>query len=169
MLIRRTKETDINRMMEIVRQAQEYLKSQGVDQWQDGYPNPEAFRADIAKAMSYVVEEEGEVVATFAFIIEEDPTYKQIYEGTWNGTEEYAVLHRVAVDNYKKGNGIGGKIVDYVVSECKKCNVNTIRIDTHRDNKSMQRMLLKNGFEQRGIIYLESGAERIAFEKIWKS
>ncbi len=167
MQIRRTTEQDINRIMEIVGQAQEYLRTQGVDQWQDGYPNAEAFLDDMEKGMSYVVEEEGEVIGTFAFIVEEDPNYKQIYDGTWEGDEEYAVIHRVAVDNQKKGKGLGGKIVEYAVSECEKCNVTTIRIDTHRDNQSMQRMLLKNGFERRGIIYLESGAERIAFEKIW--
>ena len=38
--------------------------------------------------------------------------------------------------------------------------------DTHRDNQSMQRMQAKNGFEYCGVIYLEDGAERIAFEKI---
>ena len=38
--------------------------------------------------------------------------------------------------------------------------------DTHKDNQSMQRMQAKNGFEYCGLIYLEDGAERIAFEKI---
>ncbi|HBN29292.1 MAG TPA: GNAT family N-acetyltransferase, partial [Clostridiaceae bacterium] len=43
--------------------------------------------------------------------------------------------------------------------------VHSIKIDTHRENKSMQRLLKKNGFEYCGIIYLKDKSERIAFEK----
>jgi hypothetical protein len=41
-----------------------------------------------------------------------------------------------------------------------------IRIDTHRDNKIMQHNILKEGFSYCGIIYLESGDERLAYQKI---
>jgi len=166
MLIRKTKENDVKRMMDIVEQAQEYMRMQGIDQWQNGYPNEEAFKMDILSDMSYVVEEQGKVIGTFAFAVMEEPTYKEIYEGEWKSKEEYAVMHRVAVDNQAKGHGIGGQMIDYVTKKCREQNISSIRIDTHRDNQSMQKMLLKNGMEKRGIIYLESGAERIAFEKI---
>ena len=166
MLIRRTKENDIKEMMRIVRQAQEYMRSQNINQWQNGYPNEAVFLEDISKEISYVAEEEGKVIGTFAFAVMEEPTYKEIFEGEWKGSSEYAVIHRVAVDNEVKGKGLGGQMVEYAVRECENQNIDTLRIDTHRDNLSMQRMLLKNGFERRGIIYLESGDERIAFEKI---
>lgn len=166
MLIRRTKEKDIKEMMNIVKQAQEYMRNQKIDQWQNGYPNEEVFLSDISKEMSYVIEEQGKVIGTFAFAVMEDPTYKKIFEGEWKGSKEYAVIHRVAVDNQVKGTGLGGQMVEYAVRECKNQNIDTLRIDTHRDNLSMQRMLLKNGFEERGIIYLESGAKRVAFEKL---
>ena len=44
-------------------------------------------------------------------------------------------------------------------------NAESIRIDTHRDNIPMQKMLNKNGFIYCGIIYLLDGKERFAFEK----
>lgn len=43
--------------------------------------------------------------------------------------------------------------------------LDAVRIDTHRDNHAMQRLLLRNGYVRCGIIYLESGSERIALEK----
>ena len=50
------------------------------------------------------------------------------------------------------------------------CIRDRIRIDTHRQNASMQRMLEKNGFAYCGIIYLqdgaEAGAERLCFDKL---
>ena len=48
----------------LYREAQEFLRHNGVDQWQDGYPNGETFQADVAQGMSWVAEEEGVVVAT---------------------------------------------------------------------------------------------------------
>jgi len=41
-----------------------------------------------------------------------------------------------------------------------------VRIDTHADNHVMQHVLAKHGFQRRGIIYLEDGDPRIAFERI---
>ena len=42
----------------------------------------------------------------------------------------------------------------------------SIKVDTHKDNISMQKLLRKNDFKYCGIIYLEDGSERIAFEKL---
>ena len=43
--------------------------------------------------------------------------------------------------------------------------IKNIRVDTHKDNKSMQGLLLKNNYKYCGVIYLEDGSKRIAFEK----
>ena len=36
--------SDINKIMIIIKQAQEYLKQEGIDQWQNNYPNPEIIK-----------------------------------------------------------------------------------------------------------------------------
>lgn len=41
-----------------------------------------------------------------------------------------------------------------------------LRGDTHRDNQPMRRVMEKNGFSYRGVIHLEDGAERLAFEAL---
>ncbi|WP_455539180.1 hypothetical protein [Terrisporobacter sp.] len=43
--------------------------------------------------------------------------------------------------------------------------VHSIKIDTHEKNISMQNLLKKNNFEYCGIVYLEDGGKRVAFEK----
>ena len=40
----------------------------------------------------------------------------------------------------------------------------TIRIDTHRDNKVMQNAIAKAGFEYCGIIHCWNGDERLAYQ-----
>ena len=102
------------------------------------------------------------MVATFYFSIENDRTYDKIYDGEWVNTQPYAVIHRIAVKHHGKG------IADFIYSECFKLHPN-IKIDTHKDNLPMQRSLAKAGFKYCGIIYLESGEERLAYQKTSKS
>ena len=176
MMFRASTLNDIPEIMNIISQAQAYLKAQGVDQWQDGYPNAAAISKDIEDNISFVlvsencssIETEAKVIATVAISFHGEKTYDTIYEGNWLSHDSYAVLHRLAVDNSFKGLGIAAEILKYVEKSCTQNKVHSIKIDTHEDNKSMQSFLTKNGFKYCGIIYLESGAKRIAFEKMLK-
>lgn len=66
MEFRRTIKTDVDYIMKIIVQAQDYLKEQGVDQWQDGYPNEEVINSDIDHGYGYVFLKEDDIVATAA-------------------------------------------------------------------------------------------------------
>ena len=63
MMFRSSNRADIPAIMEIVAQAQSLLRSRGVDQWQDGYPTVDIIAQDIARSESYVLEDNGVVVA----------------------------------------------------------------------------------------------------------
>ncbi len=159
MLIRKTNLNDVDAVVEIYRHARKFMRETGnPNQWNKVYPAEEDVLSDIARGGGYVCEESGEIVAAFFFLKGEDKTYKKIYDGAWKNDEPYAVIHRIAV----KYNGRG--IAKFCFDECFKMHGN-LRIDTHRDNIPMQTALKKSGFEYCGIIYLENGDERIAFQK----
>lgn len=166
MKFRKTRIEDVSSVLEIICQAKVYLKQNKIEQWQNGYPNIDSIIEDIQKKYSYVVEENGIVLGTMAVVFGGEPTYEHIYEGEWKtrGTA-YATLHRVAVRNEWKGKGIAGFMIEEVMAMCQRKNIKSIRMDTHRDNDSMQQMMQKNGFTYCGIIYLEDGAERLAYER----
>ena len=167
MNFRKTRNEDIPAVMKLIDQAKAYMKENGIDQWQNGYPNAESIRKDIEQDYSYVMEDEGKIIGTLAVIFDGEPTYDKIYDGEWKTTEEpYAAVHRVAVDAECKGRGIAGTMIEEVAKLCRERGIRSIKNDTHRDNRSMQRMQAKNGFEYCGVIYLQNGAERIAFEKL---
>ena len=166
MELRRTTEQDIARVMEIIRAGQQYFRQANIYQWVNNYPNEDIIKEDISKDYSYVLVHEGKIVATAAVAFDGEPTYEKIYEGNWLTNEEYAVIHRIAVAEELKGQGVAGVLLKKVEELCQERQVRSIKIDTHEDNKSMQRLMEKNGFIYCGIIYLESGSKRIAFEKI---
>lgn len=165
--LRRTRDEDVIRVMEIIKQAQEYFKARNIDQWQNGYPEKEVIKADIQSGWSYVWKEKDKIVATAAISFDGEPTYDEIYNGEWFSSGEYAVIHRICVDNEYKGLGLASQILDSAESLCVDRNVHSIKIDTHRENISMQKSLIKNGYKYCGIIYLEDKSERVAFEKIF--
>lgn len=166
MNFRKTTIEDINNIMNIINEAKEYFKKNRINQWQDGYPNSDTIYTDIKNNSSYVLESENKILATAMVSFKEDKTYKNIYNGQWLNNGDYAVIHRIAVSEKVKGNGIASAIIKEVEGLCKENGVTSIKIDTHKENISMQKLLEKNAFKYCGIIYLEDGSERIAFEKL---
>lgn len=81
MKFRKTTIEDVSSVLEIIEQAQEYLKQKNIDQWQNGYPNINSIIKDIQKEYSYVVEENGRILGTMAVVFDGEPTYEHIYEG----------------------------------------------------------------------------------------
>lgn len=161
MIIRPATHADVEAAARIYDNAREFMRQSGnPDQWRGEYPGGYDVEIGIENGTSYVCEDNGEIIATFHFEMNaNDPTYRKIYEGRWKNNEPYAVIHRIAVKYHARG------IVDFCFSECFKMFPN-IKIDTHRDNAPMRKCLLRNGFEYCGIIYLENGDERLAFQKI---
>ncbi len=159
MFIRKSTKADIPQIAEIYADAKKFMReNRNPNQWNKGYPNAESAELDIDNEMGYVCEDEDGIVAVFAFCPGVEKTYDKIYEGEWLNTLPYAYIHRIAV----KRHGCG--IVDFCFSECFKMFPN-LKIDTHRDNIPMQKVLSRNGFSKCGIIYLESGEERFAYQK----
>jgi len=106
------------------------------------------------------------VIGTVAVSFDGEKTYENIYEGEWLSNDKYAVIHRMAVDNNYKGNGISSVMNKNIEEMCLISDVHSIKVDTHKENSSMQKMLKKNGYKYCGIIHLLDGNERIAFEKL---
>ncbi len=165
MEFRKSIKEDVKYIMEIISDAQAYFKNNNIDQWQNGYPNEDAIRKDILNGYSYVLTDNDKVIATVALSFDGEATYNEIYEGSWLTDNEYAVIHRIAVTEEMKGKNIASIILKRIEEICKERAIKSIKIDTHEDNLSMQRLLKKNNFKYCGVIYLEGKVKRIAFEK----
>lgn len=166
MKLRLTTLEDVNAVMSIINQAKEYLKSQGINQWQDGYPNEESIITDINNHEAYVLEKDNEIIATAMISETKEPTYDYI-EGKWLQNNKYLVVHRIAIKDDQKGQGLA-KIILGEAIKLYPDNY-SIRMDTHDDNLSMQRFLTKYGFTYCGTIYLANKDKRRAYEMILKA
>ena len=161
-MIRLAQKNDIDQFLAIYKIARKYMRENGnLTKWPDTYPDAEILTEDIDKKELFVFEENGRVHGVFALIIGEDPTYKIIEDGAWLSDLNYGTIHRIASDGSMKG------LFDQCINYCKS-QINHLRIDTHSDNKTMQYVIKKNGFEYCGIIYTDNGSPRVAFEYLQK-
>lgn len=156
---------DLAAMLAVVSDAQQALKAQGVDQWQNGYPNEAVLSEDIAAGGAYVLLRDGLLIGTMALLPGPEPTY-QVIDGRWLTKGPYFVIHRLAVHSRFKGAGVAVRMLEEAEKRCLREGIPSLRVDTHHDNQPMRRFLEKNGFLPCGEIRLEDGAPRIGFEKI---
>ena len=161
---------DIDRMMEVVTGAQELLRSQGIDQWQKGYPNRELLISDVHEGIGYVVTEDDRVVAMCAVTFTDEESYHTIEGGQWLTPNDsvYATVHRGAVARDSQGKGLTTFLFQSVADLTRAAGVKSLRADTHPDNPGMNRSLQKAGFVRCGMITLVGGSEdgdpRVAYE-----
>lgn len=158
--IEKAKKADMPEILKIYAYARQFMKETGNEaQWGDHSPAEEILLKDIQNGNLYVIRQDEQIHAVFAFIIGKDPTYDRIEQGQWLSDTEYGTIHRMAGDGQIKG------IFETVLGFCSK-RMKHLRVDTHQDNKVMQHLILKNGFQECGIIYVANGTPRIAYEKI---
>ena len=158
MRIRKAEVKDLEEILKIYAGAREYMHSHGnPTQWPDAsYPSRELLEEDIKLGRLFVVAEDNDILAVYAYIIGKDPTYAVIENGSWLNEEEYGTVHRLASSG-KKG-GLAPFIFDHCLTICEN-----LRGDTHSDNYIMQGICEDFGFKMCGIIHLLNGDPRIAY------
>ena len=156
--IRRATVNDVQEVLHLIDSGRKIMIASGnTHQWDDNHPSRGQIAKDIASGSSYLLLEDGKPIATWAFVKGPEPTYAVIYNGAWLDDGPYHVIHRVArLPHY---HGVMKDLLDWCFSKD-----GNIRIDTHKDNAIMRHCLTKYGFTYCGIIHLQNGDERLAYQ-----
>ena len=154
--IRPACQADLDEIESIYEQARQFMAQSGnPTQWVNGYLWRDMLEEDIRQGKLFVAVDGREIIGVFVFVIGEDPTYGYIEDGSWLSDLPDGTLHRIA----SRRKGVFAQALAFCRSKC-----GHIRVDTHADNKPMQHLAEKYGFSRRGIIYVEDGTPRIAYE-----
>ena len=155
--IRKATNQDLPRIEEIYAYARKFMAETGnPNQWGNTTPLTSQLVEDIRRGDLNVIVHDDMIHGVFYFYIGIDPTYGEIEDGQWRSDTPYGTIHRIA------GDGSGGILAAAVAYG--KERINHLRIDTHHDNKIMQRAVAKFGFQRSGIIHLTNGSPRIAYD-----
>lgn len=159
------KKQHLQDIIDIIDDAKIFLKSQNIDQWQDGYPDIKCIEDDINIKKGYVITNEDEVIGYLFIDFDGEPAYDELVDGEWKTNNHYGVIHRWTISGKYRNQGITKLTFDFMTELCAKNSAKSIRIDTDEGNKRMQHILAKNNFIYCGKIRFDN-SDKMAFEKI---
>lgn len=156
---RKARLEDLPALLSLYKAGQAFQVATGnPHQWPPGYPEPSRLEAEIQTGDFYLASQDQEIVIAFYLMPAPDPTYQVIHDGPgWLNDHDYVAVHRF-VTKYP-GLGLGQKALDWIQGLGTQ-----IRIDTHQQNGPMRQLLEKAGYAYCGIIYLENGDPRLAYQ-----
>lgn len=151
-MFRGARRADLDAILKIYARARQAMADSGnPTQWGDHFPPQELLEEDIDSNRLFLYLVNGELEGVFAFILGPDPTYARIEDGKWlNDTLPYGTIHRLA--SAGRHPGVAAAVITWCLEHCE-----SLRADTHADNKIMQHLLEENGFTRCGIIHVEDG------------
>ena len=158
-------EADLTAIWQIILQAKSQMSREGKHQWDEQYPAVANIEADIQNRHAYVLSTPDEIAAYGAVIFGEEPAYRHITGGKWLSQQPYCVVHRLAVADKMKRQGIARQFMLEAETLARKKQVFSLKVDTNYDNFYMQRLPTGLQFSYCGEIRYGRGI-RMGYEKL---
>ena len=162
MLLRKAKKDEVNSSYQCIEDARAYHNSMGFVQWHSVYPTLYTIEDYIEAGNGYVFAKGDEIYGYCCIIIGDEPAYRMI-DGEWKSNRPYAVVHRMAFSQNARGKGLSGNAITLIKNFCIENGIEAIRADTQHENKVMQHILVREGFEYCGLITFDGGP-KLAYE-----
>ena len=163
-MIRIATKSDLETIFDLVNYCIQDMKTKGLEQWPDWYPNKKILLDDIKTSGLYLAEKAQEIIGIIVLnplVPEEYDTIKwKINSGLVNS------IHRLAVHPTKKTPGLARELVTYVEKIAKINGYKVIRLDTYSKNIAADKFYRKMGYQYAGDINLKFMPEHYhCFEK----
>ncbi len=163
---------EVPAIWEIILQAKAQMYREGKHQWDENYPTVPILENDVRRGWGYVLvpdncstQPEPDIIAYGAVVFDGEPAYDGLRDGKWLSGQPYVVLHRLAVADSWKRQGMAVRYMQAVCDLAISRGIRSFKVDTNYDNFYMQRVFSRLGFTYCGRIRYEAG-ERMAYEKL---
>ena len=167
MKIRIAKKSDLGNIMRMYNSCVNGMIKNGIDQWDESYPNREIISEDINSKTYYILEIQEQVVGGINIDNNQDPTYLDI---NWrDNSNAFLVVHRLAVKEEFWNKKIGKSLMLFAEKLVIEKQLKSIRLDTYSGNPKAMEFYIQLGYTELGTINLKPNKnEYYCFEKIIK-
>lgn len=153
-MIRKAVHEDVLQAIQVLEEVKAHMLNEGIDQWDDEYPNIKVLTEDTEKGEGFVYEEEGKVLAYMALNELCDEEYNDL---NWKTPTPFIVIHRLFVKPAAQGKGISSKMIRYAEEFTKENKYKSIRFDAFSLNDTANIVYLKKGYELVGKVRFRKG------------
>lgn len=163
LLVRGAHEDDLPRLGELLHDCVEQMRSRGIDQWDDVYPDAATLRADLQRHALFVASAPGRPIAGQLVIDErQEPEYAAV---PWKlAHARVAVVHRLMVHPALQRRGLARHLMRFAELRARALGYGAIRLDAFTGNAPSLKLYRSLGYDEVGGVRLRKGAFR-CFEK----
>ena len=167
MIIRKANKTDLDNIMKMYKSCVTGMLKNGIDQWDDSYPNTEIISEDLNVGTYYVVEMDGTIIGGVNIDKNQDDTYLAL---DWEDkSDSFLVVHRLGVKEEFWNKKIGKDLMLFTEKLVIEKGLKSIRLDTYSGNPKAMEFYRRLGYSELGTIDLKADKDKYyCFEKIIK-
>jgi len=141
---------DAPAVMDLITLCMREMHANGIDQWDDIYPNLQVVEAGARAGSLYAIRHEGPMVATVCLDDVQPEEYKPL---AWQVTEGKAlVIHRLCVHPDWRRHGLARRLMDFAESLAAERGYGSIRLDSYTGNPRAQSLYEGRGYRRVGQV-----------------
>ena len=149
-MIRKATVLDLNSIMQITKACANHMINQQIYQWNEHYPNRNAFENDVQRGELYVYVQNNICIGCIVITTIKDVEYVPI---DWLTKDKNIYIHRLAVHPKYQGKGIAQHMMTFAENYAKTNGYFSVRLDTFSQNKRNQKFYKTRGYKRLGNIY----------------
>lgn len=137
--------------MAITRACAHKMISENIFQWNEHYPNVDAFMEDLEREELFVLLNKERVIGSITISSRKDVEYEAIDWLTEDGHQYY--IHRLAVDPSFQHQGNAKKLMDFAEDYAIKNGATSVRLDTFSGNPRNERFYEARGYSKLAPVF----------------
>lgn len=156
---------DLPGILELFHQVRNHLRSRGLNQWPEHYPDPKEILESIVAESVWLFMGQNSLIGSFTLDEKQDPSYESI--GWKYQAPRSFVLHKIAINPKYQSQGFGKLLTQKSIDLAREMGGDQLRLDTWSLNPASIALYEKLGFERaEGFCYFHGHkAPFICFEK----
>lgn len=156
-MIRKATKEDIHGILQITKACAVHMIKNNIYQWNEFYPNENAFLKDIERNELYVLENQNLLIGSITISKFMDEEYLPVSWLTPNENNMY--IHRLAVLPEQQSHGYAQKMMTFAESQALKNKNPSVRLDTFSKNQRNQKFYELRGYKRLGDIFFPKQSE----------
>jgi ribosomal protein S18 acetylase RimI-like enzyme len=167
MIIRKAEISDLENIMLMYKSCVAGMVENGIDQWDETYPNDEIIIEDLNVGTYYVAEMNETIIGGINIDKNQDDTYLSL---DWKDkSDSFLVVHRLGVKEEFWNKKIGKDLMLFTEKLVIEKGLKSIRLDTYSGNPKAMEFYRRLGYTEIGTIDLKPDKDKYyCFEKIIK-
>ncbi len=161
-MIKQLNKDNLNEVMAIIKEVIVHMNQQGINQWDEFYPDMEIITRDLKDNCAYGYFDNDELSGYVAISEDYYPGYDAI---EWKIRGKFTVIHRLFVKPDKQRKGIAKKLMEFAEKLSLENGYKSIRLDAFSKNPAALKFYDDTGYKRVGSFEARKKGLFFCYEK----